>query len=59
MITPPTSVAIAGRREQRPDEIGARILHLPGYGVYAWDAEERTSTLTRWVRPTAVDPSYR
>jgi hypothetical protein len=41
-----------------PDEIVARILRLPGYGVYAWEAEERTSILTLWVRPSAVEPSY-
>jgi hypothetical protein len=28
-----------------PEEIVTRILRLPGYGVYAWEADEATSTL--------------
>jgi len=28
-----------------PDAIVARILGLPGYGVYAWEAEEAASIL--------------
>lgn len=35
-----------------------RILRLPGYGVYAWEAEEGTGTLTLWIRQTAPEPYY-
>ena len=35
-----------------PDAIAARILRLPGYGVYAWEATEAASILTLWVRQT-------
>jgi transposase len=41
-----------------PEEIVSRILRLPGYGVYAWEAEEGTGTLTLWVRQTAPEPYY-
>jgi transposase len=40
-----------------PDAIVARILGLPGYGVYAWEAEEAASSLRLWVRPTG-EPAY-
>ena len=29
-----------------PEAIVTRILQLPGYGVYAWEAEATTATLT-------------
>jgi len=41
-----------------PETIVTRILRLPGYGVYAWDAEATTGTLTLWVRQTAREPFY-
>ena len=41
-----------------PEEIVSRILRLPGYGVYAWEAEEETGTLTLWIRQTAPEPYY-
>ena len=41
-----------------PETIVTRILRLPGYGVYAWDAEAATGTLTLWVRQTASEPVY-
>lgn len=41
-----------------PEDIVARILRLPGYGVYAWEAVEAASILTLWIRPTAQEPSY-
>jgi transposase len=41
-----------------PEEIVSRILRLPGYGVYAWEAEELTGTLTLWIRQTAPEPYY-
>jgi len=41
-----------------PEDIVARILRLPGYGVYAWEAAEAASRLTLWIRPTAEEPSY-
>ena len=34
-----------------PEEIVARLLRLPGYGVYRWDADEAANTLTLWVPP--------
>ena len=40
-----------------PEEIVARILRLPGYGVYAWEAEDATSILRLWVRQTG-EPAY-
>lgn len=42
-----------------PEEIVARILRLPGYGVYAWEADEARNTLTLAVRQTAETPAYR
>ena len=41
-----------------PEEIVTRILRLPGYGVYAWDTDEATSTLTLSIRQTAREPYY-
>jgi len=41
-----------------PEEIVARLLRLPGYGVYRWDADEGANTLTLWIRPTAERPAY-
>src|SRR5712691_1291476 len=41
-----------------PEEIVARILRLPGYGVYAWDADEAANTLTLSIRPTGRAPAY-
>jgi hypothetical protein len=41
-----------------PEAIVTRILQLPGYGVYAWEAEATTATLTLWVRQTARAPYY-
>src|SRR5262249_57717244 len=40
-----------------PDAIVARILRLPGYGVYAWEAEAAASILRLWVRQTG-EPAY-
>jgi hypothetical protein len=36
-----------------PEEIVPRVLRLPGYGVYAWEAEEVTNTLQLRIRQTA------
>jgi hypothetical protein len=41
-----------------PEEIVARILRLPGYGVYAWEAAEAANTLTLSIRQTAKEPYY-
>jgi len=41
-----------------PDAIVTRVLRLPGYGVYASQAEETTSTLYLWIRQTAPTPYY-
>ncbi len=41
-----------------PEEIVSRILRLPGYGVYAWEAEEGSGTLTLRIRQTAPEPYY-
>ena len=40
-----------------PEAIVARVLRLPGYGVYAWEATEAASILTLWVRQPG-DPAY-
>src|SRR5262249_21128859 len=40
-----------------PEAIVARILRLPGYGVYAWEAEAAASILRLWVRQTG-EPAY-
>jgi transposase len=42
-----------------PEEIVARVLRLPGYGVYAWEADEARNTLTLAVRQSAETPAYR
>jgi len=42
-----------------PEEIVARILRLPGYGVYAWEVDESVNTLTLAIRQTAAVPAYR
>jgi hypothetical protein len=36
-----------------PEEIVTRILRLPGYGVYAWEADEATDTLILAIWQTA------
>ena len=41
-----------------PASIVARILHLPGYGVYREVFDETAQTLTLWVRQTAKVPYY-
>src|SRR6266481_4067484 len=41
-----------------PDEIVTRILRLPGYGIYQWEADEANNTLTLWIHQTARHPSY-
>jgi transposase len=41
-----------------PEAIVTRILRLPGYGVYAWEADEETNTLTLAIRQTAREPFY-
>ena len=41
-----------------PAEIVSRILRLPGYGVYAWETDDATTTLTLSIRQTAREPYY-
>ncbi len=41
-----------------PEEIVSRILRLPGYGIYAWQADEAANTLTLAIRQTAEEPYY-
>jgi hypothetical protein len=41
-----------------PETIVSRMPRLPGYGVYACDAEETTGRLWLWVRQTAPEPYY-
>src|SRR6266852_944715 len=41
-----------------PEEIVTRILRLPGYGVYGWEMDEATNTLTLSIRQTADEPYY-
>src|SRR5262245_20586744 len=41
-----------------PEAIVTRLLRLPGYGIYAWDADEATNTLTLSIRQTAEEPYY-
>jgi len=41
-----------------PEEMVSRILRLPGYGVYAWEAEELTGTLRLWIRQSAPEAYY-
>ena len=40
-----------------PAEIVARILRLPGYGVYAWEAAAAANMLTLSIRQTGGAPS--
>ncbi len=40
------------------EEIVTRILRLPGYGIYAWEADEAANMLTLWIRQTAPEPYY-
>src|SRR5712691_9439276 len=40
-----------------PDAIVSRILRLPGYGVYAWEAEDAASILKLWIRQRG-EPAY-
>jgi hypothetical protein len=49
---PPNVTAITVRREPMPEEIVSGILRGPGYGVYAWEIEEATSTLWLSIRQT-------
>jgi hypothetical protein len=41
-----------------PEETIAHLLRLPGYGVYAWEADEAVNTLTLSIRQTAGEPYY-
>jgi len=41
-----------------PDAIVTRVLRLPGYGVYAYQADETTSTLYLWIRQAGARPAY-
>ena len=41
-----------------PDAIVTRVLRLPGYRVYASQADEPTSTLFLWIRQTRARPAY-
>ncbi len=41
-----------------PEDIVTRVLHLPGYGVYRWEADDAVNTLTLWIRQTAREPDY-
>ena len=41
-----------------PEAIVSRILRLPGYGVYAYEADESAGTLWLWVRQVAPEPYY-
>src|SRR5712691_11046427 len=41
-----------------PEAIVSRILRLPGYGVYACEADETAGTLWVWVRQSADEPYY-
>ena len=41
-----------------PEEIVSRILRLPGYGMYRWEADEAANTLTLWIRQTTEEPYY-
>jgi len=41
-----------------PDAIVTRLLGLPGYGVYGWEVDDATNTLTLAIRPTAAEPVY-
>src|SRR5262249_817252 len=41
-----------------PEEIVARILRLPGYGVAGWEADEAANTLALAIRQTGEEPYY-
>ena len=41
-----------------PAAIVARIVRLPGYGVYAWEADEAANTSTLSIRQTGGAPAY-
>ena len=41
-----------------PEEIVARILRLPGYGIAGWALDEGANTLTLSIRQTAEEPYY-
>lgn len=41
-----------------PEEIVTRVLRLPGYGIYAWEADEAANTLTLSIRQTVREPYY-
>jgi len=41
-----------------PEAIVSRILRLPGYGVFAYEAEETAGALTLWVRQTTAEPYF-
>ena len=41
-----------------PEAIVSRILQLPGYGVYAWEADEATGVLWLAIRQPTATPYY-
>ena len=41
-----------------PEEIVARILRLPGYGIAGWEIDDGANTLTLSIRQTAQEPYY-
>ena len=41
-----------------PEEIVARILRLPGYGIAGWEIDEGANTLTLAIHQTAPEPYY-
>lgn len=41
-----------------PEAIVSRILRLPGYGAYAWEADEVTGVLWLSIRQTTATPYY-
>src|SRR6266568_859936 len=41
-----------------PEAMVTRVLRLPGYGIYAWEADEAANTLTLSIRQTAGEPYY-
>jgi hypothetical protein len=41
-----------------PEEIVARILRLPGYGIAEWALDEGARALTLSIRQTAEEPYY-
>jgi hypothetical protein len=56
--TPPDVTGDHGREGADAREIVTRILRLPGYGVYAWEADEATNTLILALRQAACEPFY-